>query len=93
MDLKQLLGYSNRRGNGALWNFRSMLMRRLRRWTKHDEEAHHRVFMSELVSEYDWANDIVKVHVVYDGRHVFTITDPDDHEQMQALVVTMQLLE
>ena len=93
MNLKDLMGYSNQRGNMANTNFGHMLMRRMRRWVKHDKEALHRLYSCTFVSDYDWLNDEVKVAVVLNREHIFTLTDPDDQDQINALAVALQMMD
>lgn len=93
MKLQDLLGYSNRKGNAAWFNFKTMMFNRMRKWVKTDKDAMHRLYGCRFESEYEWATDTMYVHVLYGGKHIFTLTDPDDHEQLNALSVTLRMLE
>lgn len=87
MKLQDLLGYSNRKANAAWYNFRGMLLARMRRWVKQDKDALVRLYTCRFESEYDWPTDTLRVHVLYGGQRVYTLTDPDDLEQINALNV------
>lgn len=93
MNLKDTLGYSNRKGNGAIYNFTRMLEKRLRKWVKHDKDAMFRLYRCRFEADYDWLNDLMRIHVLHNGTHIFTVTDPDNPEQMQALAFAIQLQE
>lgn len=93
MKLKELLGYNNREGRRGWSNFRAMLWGRVKRWVKDDRDALVRLNRCNFISEYLWHDDLVVVHVKFNGKLVFTLTDPDDQEQLQALAFTLKLLE
>lgn len=93
MKLRDLMGYSTQRGTMAATNLGHMLMRRMRKWVKHDSDALHRLYACRFVSDYDWLNDTVKVAVIYNDAVLFILTDPDDTDQINALAVALQLVE
>jgi len=93
MNLRDLMGYGTQRGTMAANNFGHMLMARMRKWVKHDKDTLRRLYRCSFVTEYDWANDHVKAAIVLDGKHLFTLTDPDDPDQINALAVALQLTE
>lgn len=93
MDLRDLLGHSNRKGRGALRHFK----RYVERLVQHrllTPGAKDTFWALSIEVEYDWATDKVLAYFIdtRTGQLLYSMTDPDDKDQLDALVFAIELV-